>query len=439
LLLFYKPLLLEAQHCLQERRGNVDITLLQNNTWHLVPPGSHKNIIDCKWVYRIKKNANGTIDRYKSLLVAKGFKQRYGIDYEDTFSTVVKAATIRLVLALAVCQGWSLRQLDVKNAFLHGVLEEEVYMKQPPGFEDSTYPQHICRLDKALYGLKQAPRAWFSRLSSKLHEFGFVPSKADTSLFLYRRSQITIYVLIYVDDIIVTSSSDAAISALLKDLGSDFAIKDLGELHYFLGMEVQKTANGIVLTQEKYASDILTKANMTDCKSAPTPLSSTESLSQHEGEPLGPEDSTRYRSLVGALQYLTLTRPDLSFAVNKVCQYLHAPTTSHWSAVKGILRYVKDTVKIGITFQRSSSTLLSAFSDADWAGSLEDRRSTGGFAIFVGSNLVSWSARKQETVSRSSTEVEYKALANATAELIWVEALLCELGSSVKEETESMV
>jgi histone deacetylase 1/2 len=201
-------------------------------------------------------------------------------------------------------------------------------------------------------------------------------------------------------------------------LGTDFAIKDLGDLHYFLGMEVQKTANGIVLTQEKYASDILTKANMTDCKSAPTPLSSTESLSQHEGEPLGPEDSTRYRSLVGALQYLTLTRPDLSFAVNKVCQYLHAPTTSHWSAVKRILRYVKDTVNIGIMFQLSSSTLLSAFLDADWAGSLEDRRSTGRFAIFVGSNLVSWSSRKQETVSRSSTEVEYKALANATAELI---------------------
>jgi hypothetical protein len=241
---------------------------------------------------RIKRCADGTIDRYKARLVAKGFRQRCGLDYEETFSLVVKAATIRVVLAIFVSRGWSLRQLDVKNAFLHGVLEEEVYMKQPPGFEDSTNPQHICRLDKALYGLKQAPRAWFSRLSSKLHEFGFVPSKADTSLFLYRWSQITIYVLIYVDDIIVTSSSDAAISALLKDLDTDFAIIDLGDLHYFLGMEVQKTANGIVLTQEKYASDILTKVNMTDCKSAPTPLSSTESLSQHEGEPLGPEDST---------------------------------------------------------------------------------------------------------------------------------------------------
>jgi histone deacetylase 1/2 len=167
---------------------------------------------------------------------------------------------------------------------------------------------------------------------------------------------------------------------------------------------------------------------MHDCKPAPTPLSSSEQLSLTVGTPLGSEDCTQYRSIVGALQYLTLTRPDLAFSVNKVCQYLHAPTTEHWTAVKRILRYVKDTLKLGITFTKSSSTLLSAFSDADWAGDLDDRRSTGGFAIFVGTNLVSWSARKQETVSRSSTEAEYKALANATSELIWVEALLAELG-----------
>jgi histone deacetylase 1/2 len=160
--------------------------LLKNHTWHLVPPSSSKNLIDCKWVYRIKKRADGTIDRYKARLVAKGFKQRYGIDYEDTFSPVVKAATIRTVLAISVARGWTLRQLDVKNAFLHGVLEEEVYMRQPPGFENPSAPNFVCKLDKALYGLKQAPRAWYSRLSSKLHSLGFVPSKADTSLFLYR-------------------------------------------------------------------------------------------------------------------------------------------------------------------------------------------------------------------------------------------------------------
>jgi histone deacetylase 1/2 len=306
-------------------------------------------------------------------------------------------------------------------------------MRQPPGFEHPDTPRYICRLDKALYGLKQAPRAWYSRLSAKLQELGFLPSKADTSLFLYAKSGIIIFVLVYVDDIIVTSSSDAAISVLLKNLMANFAIKDLGDLHYFLGLEVKRTHDGLLLTQEKYAHDILTRVGMIDCKPAPTPMSPSEPLSLHEVTPLGPDDSSQYRSIVGALQYLTLTRPDLSFSVNKVCQYLHAPTTAHWTAAKRILRYVKDTSQLGLTFRRSTSTLLSAFSDADWAGSLEDRRSTGGFAIFLGPNLVSWSARKQATVSRSSTEAEYKALANATTELIWVEAVLRELGVQLRQ------
>ncbi|KAK1619343.1 hypothetical protein QYE76_024860 [Lolium multiflorum] len=402
--------------------------LLNNQTWHLVPSRSNKNVIDCKWVYRIKKRADGTIDRYKARLVAKGFKQRYGIDYEDTFSPVVKASTIRTVLAISVSQGWNLRQLDVKNTFLHGVLEEEVYMRQPPGFENPESPGFVCKLDKALYGLKQAPRAWYSRLSSKLYDLGFTPSKSDTSLFLYQKSGITIFMLIYVDDIIVASSSNDAITALVSDLNENFAIKDLGDLHFFLGIEVKKTHRGLLLTQEKYANDLLERLGMRICKPAPTPLSATDSLSLVDGELLGPEDSTKYRSIVGGLQYLTLTRPDISFSVNKVCQFLHAPTTVHWKVVKRILRYVKDTAGIGITFQPSSSTLLSAFSDADWAGCPDDRRSTGGLAIFIGPNLISWSARKHETLSRSNTEAEYKALANATAEMIWVEALLRELG-----------
>jgi histone deacetylase 1/2 len=200
--------------------------LQQNKTWRLVPPRQSKNIIDCRWVYKVKRKVDGTIDRYKARLVAKGFKQRYGIDYEDTFSPVVKIATVRLVLALAVSRGWSLRQLDVKNAFLHGVLEEEVYMRQPPGYEDRLRPDYVCKLDKALYGLKQAPRAWYARLSTKLVALGFVASKSDMSLFIYRKRRVTIYMLIYVDDIIVASSSQAATDALLKDLSHEFAPKE---------------------------------------------------------------------------------------------------------------------------------------------------------------------------------------------------------------------
>jgi histone deacetylase 1/2 len=195
-----------------------------------VPPSQGTNIIDCKWVLKIKKKSNGSVERYKARLVAKGFKQRYGIDYEDTFSPVVKIATVRLVLSVAVSRGWNLRQLDVQNAFLYGVLEEEVYMRQPPGFEKMFAPNYVCRLDKAIYGLKQAPRAWYTRLSSKLLKLGFRMSKSDTSLFIYSKNGITIFMLIYVDDIIVTGSSQEAITALLCDLKRTLRLRILVSL-----------------------------------------------------------------------------------------------------------------------------------------------------------------------------------------------------------------
>ena len=227
--------------------------------------------------------------------------------------------------------------------------------------------------------------------------------------------------LIYVDDIIVTSSSQDAGKVLLQALKKDFALKDLGDLHYFLGIEVERKSSGdLLLTQRRYAQDILSRVRMLNCKPVATPMALAEKMIQGDGDLLGPEDSTRYRSVVGALQYITLTRPDLAFAINKVCQYLHSPTTTHWSAVKRVIRYLKFSMNTGLLIRKKSPLIVSGFSDADWAGCRDDRRSTGGFVIFLGSNVISWSARKQPTVSRSSTEAEYKSMANATAEMIWV-------------------
>jgi len=228
------------------------------------------------------------------------------------------------------------------------------------------------------------------------------------SLFYYSKGTIMMFILVYVDDIIVASSTRDATPALLQDLNKELALKDHGDLNYFLGIEVNKVKNGILLTQEKYANDVLRRVGMMSCKLVSTLLSTSEKLSANESSPLGPSDATNYRSVVGALQYLTLTRPDISYLVNKVCQYLHAPTTLHWAAVKRILGYMKHTTKLGFKICRSSSSLITAFSDADWAGCLDDWRSTGGFAVFLGGNLISWSARKQATVSRSSTEAALK-------------------------------
>jgi hypothetical protein len=274
------------------------------------------------------------------------------------------------------------------------------------------------------------PQAWYSRLNTKLQMLVFVSSKGDTSLFFLKSGSVTIYVLIYMDDIIVASSSPEATSALLCDLEREFSLKDLGELHYFLGIEVTNISDGIMLSQGKYVEELLKKTCMFSCKPAWTPLSTTEKLSSHIGDSLGPVDATNYRSIVGGLQYLTFTQPNLAYSINRVYQYIQVPTTVHLTTVKMILRFVKGAIDLGLHITKSSSMLVNGFSDADWAGCLDDRRSTEGFAIFLGSNLVSWSARKQPTVPRSSTEAGYKALANATAEIIWIQTLLDELGVS---------
>lgn len=399
--------------------------LLKNNTWDLVPR-TNKVPIACKWVFRVKRNSDGSISRYKARLVAKGFLQQPGRDYFETFSPVTKPATVRIVLSIALSRNWPLRQLDVNNAFLNGVLHEEVYMVQPHGYVDPQFPTHVCKLRKALYGLKQAPRTWYLELSKFLLSFGFHKSRADASLFVYYSSDVIVYFLVYVDDTILTGSSLDFLSKFVDELSHRFSLKDMGVLHQFLGVEVIPTPTGLFLTQRQYIHNILESCHMDGAKVVTTPMASSSVLTLDDGSPA--TDATEYRRVLGLLQYLAFTRPDISFFVNKLSQFMHAPTLFHWQAVKRVLRYLKGTIHHGLFLHRENSLQLRSFSDSDWGGVRDGGRSTTAYLLYLGSNIVSWKSVIQNTVSRSSTEAEYRALANAVAEVLWVKNLLYELG-----------
>ncbi|RVX07394.1 Retrovirus-related Pol polyprotein from transposon RE1 [Vitis vinifera] len=399
--------------------------LLRNNTWSLVPPPSSAHIVGCRWIYKLKYRPDGSIDRHKARLVAQGFTQTPGIDYFDTFSPVVKPCTIRLILALAVSFQWPVHQLDVENAFLNGDLEEKVFMTQPQGFFNPTYPTYVCKLHKALYGLKQAPRAWFQKLRIALLDYGFQSSRADTSLFIFHTASDILILLVYVDDILVTGSSPTLVSHFISYLSAKFALRDLGPLSYFLGIQAHQLGSVLHLTQHKYIADLLKHTQMETSKPAPIPGRLDRTFSQSDGVSLS--DPSEYRRTVGALQYVTLTRPDIAFAMNKACQFMAKPSDVHWMAVKRILRYLKGTIHLGLHFQPAASMELQGYSDADWASCPDDRRSTSGYCVFLGSNLISRSSSKQPIVSKSSAESEYRGLVSLTAELVWIQSLLQEL------------
>ncbi|GKU98300.1 hypothetical protein SLEP1_g11320 [Rubroshorea leprosula] len=327
-----------------------------------------KPLVGCKWVYKIKTRSDGFVEHYKARLVAKGFTQAYGIDYEETFAPVAHLTSVRSLIAIAAAKGWKLFQMNMKNAFLNGDLVEDVYMQPPPGLEHP--PNKVCQLKRALYGLKQAPQAWFAKFSTTINEFGFTSSPHDTTLFIRK----TNYGM-------VTSSDD-----------------------------------GYILSQTKYASDLISKAGLTDSKIASTPLEPNVQLTFMDGSPL--VDPTCYRQLVGSLIYLIITQPNIAYVVHVISQFMATPRSIHYAAIVRIIHYIKSTIFHGLHFSTHSSLELRAYTDVDWTRDSDDRKSTIGYYLFLSDSLISWCSKKQTVPSCSNTEAEYLVPGDATSKLL---------------------
>ena len=418
--------------CWQNAIETEFLALEENQTWDVVPCPPSVKPLGSKFVFTIKLRSDGSIDRYKARLVVLGNRQEFGLDYEETFAPVAKMTTVRTILAIAASEYWQLHQMDVKNAFLHSDLKEEVYIKLPTGMPTQS-PNAVYKLKRSLYGLKQAPRVWFEKFRTTLLGFSFKQSQYDPSLFLQRTSKGIVVLLVYVDDIVVTGSDQEAISRVKKLLHSTFHMKDLGQLTYFLGLEVKYQPQGIFVTQHKYIQDLIHLAGLTNATTADTPMEVNVKYKRDEGELL--QDPTSYRKLVGSLIYLTITRPDVSFAVHTVSKFMHTPRHFHLAAVHRIIRYLIGTSTRGLFFPAGSPPQLQAYSDADWAGCPDTRKSTTGWCMFIGNAPISWKCKKQDSISKSSTEAEYRAMSAACSEIIWLRGLLSELGFSQSQPT----
>jgi hypothetical protein len=394
-----------------------ELTALEKTgTWDIVDLPDQVKPIGCRWIYKIKHHADGSVERYKARLVAKGYTQIEGLDYFDTYSPVAKLTTIRVVIALASMKNWHLHQLDVNNAFLHGDLQEDVYMIIPPG---------VCKLHKSLYGLKQASRKWYEKLTSILLQQHYVQAASDHSLFIKQTDHSFTAVLVYVDDVILAGNSLTEFSTLKTILHEQFKIKDLGQLKYFLGLEVAHSSKGISLCQRKYCLDLLDDSGLLGAKPISTPSDPTIKLHHDSSPPFN--DIPSYRRLVGRLLYLNTTRPDITYITQQLSQFLSNPSQTRYNAGMRVLRYLKGCPGSGIFFPRDSDSHIQGFSDADWAGCKDTRRSISGQCFFIGKSLVSWRTKKQVTVSRSSSEAEYRALASASCEMQWLLYLMKDL------------
>ncbi|KAJ9544134.1 hypothetical protein OSB04_023841 [Centaurea solstitialis] len=391
---------------------------IRNNVWLLVPRPRKRTIIGSKWIFRNKLDEIGTIIRNKARLVAQGYRQEEGIDYDETFAPVARLEAIRLFLAFAAHMNFKVYQMDIKNAFLNGKLNEEVYVAQPPGFVDPKFPDHVYKLNKALYGLKQAPRAWYDTLSTFLLSKGFVRGKIDSTLFLKKYPKHILLVQIYVDDIIFGSTNPKLCEKFELLMKSEYKMSMMGELTFFLGLQIKQSEKGIFINQGKYVHEMLKKFDLTSCTPMKTPMAPPLSLDKDsKGKPV---DVTLYRGMIGSLLYLTASRPDIMYSTCLCARYQAEPKESHLTAVKRIFRYLKGTPNMGLWYSKDSGFDLTAYSDSDFAGCKIDRKSTTGGCHLLGGKLVSWTSKKQNSVSTSTAEAEYVAAGICCAQVLWL-------------------
>ncbi|WVZ97234.1 hypothetical protein U9M48_042784 [Paspalum notatum var. saurae] len=379
----------------------------RNHVWDLVEPPPNCRPIGTKWVFKNKQGENGMVVRNKARLVAQGFCQKEEIDYAETFAPVARLEAIRILLAIAASKGFKLQQMDVKSTFLNGFIEEEVYVRQPPGFE--SFSDWVYKLRKALYSFLLKSR--------------FVMGSVDKTLFLLSHGGDTLIVQIYVDDIIFGGSSHALVSSFAEQMSREFEMSLMGELQFFLGLQIKQGLEGTFVHQAKYTRDILKKFNMGDSRPMTTPMSTNTTLdADKDGEAV---DQKEFRGMIGSLLYLIATRPDIQFAVCLCARYQASPRTSHLQAVKRIFRYLKFTPEFDLWYSSGSSLSLRGFSDAEHASCRIDRKSSSRTFQLLGTSLVS---RKQASVPLSTTEAEYVAAASCCSQLLWMKATLSDFG-----------
>ncbi|GJU81240.1 putative ribonuclease H-like domain-containing protein [Tanacetum coccineum] len=391
---------------------------------HYLPYG--KKAIGTKWVYRNKKDERGVVVRNKARLVAQGHRQEEGIDYDEVFAPVARLEAIRIFLAFASYKGLIVYQMDVKSAFLYGKIDEEVYVSQPPGFQDPKSPQKVYKVVKALYGLHQAPRAWYATLSTFLLKNGYRRGTIDKTLFLKKDKHDIILVQVYVDDIIFGSTKKSWCDEFEALMKSRFQMSSMGELTFFLGLQVKQKPNGIFISQDKYVDEILKKFDFANVKSASTPIETQKPLVKDEEA--SDVDVHLYRSMIGSLMYVTASRPDIMFAVCACSRFQVTPKTSHLTAVKRIFRYLKGKPKLGLWYPRESTFDLESYSDSDYAGANLDRKSTTGGCQFLGRRLITWQCKKQTIVATSTTEAEYVAAASCCGQVLWIQNQMLDYG-----------